>query len=128
MLRRGLAVAVISILSILTSEHVIAQDGSRVWQQSQMTEDYMRELTKWECVEKTRLTLSAGCGASTKCIKTMAGLLGDCVTYATGDINAFCEAYPSWRRQACFKNDFDGRACVFFEISEKSLCETTQKK
>ena len=101
----------------------LSADTSQVWQQSQMREDYMRQITKWNCVEKTRLTLSAGCSKSEQCTMTMAGLLGDCVTYAKGDMRAFCDTYPSWRRQACLRNDLDGRSCAFFEIGERTLCK-----
>lgn len=98
-------------------------DASQVWQQSQMTEAFMRQIDKWNCVEKTKMTLKAGCSKSERCLKTMAGLLGDCLTYSKGDTGDFCEVFPKWRRQSCFKGDFDGRSCVFFEIGEDAFCK-----
>jgi hypothetical protein len=103
-------------------------DAGQVWQQSQMTEAFMRKIDKWSCVEKTKMTLKAGCSKTEKCLKTMAGLFGDCLTYAKGDTGEFCEVFPKWRRQSCFKGEFDGRACVFFEIGEDSFCKGKESK
>lgn len=103
-------------------------DASQVWQQSQMTEAFMRKIDKWSCVEKTKMTLKAGCSKTEKCLMTMAGLLGDCLAYAKGGTREFCEAFPKWRRQSCFKGDFDGRVCIFFEISEDTFCMGGESK
>ena len=101
---------------------VYSSEPSAVWQQSEMNENYMRGLTKWDCVEKTKATFIAGCSKSEKCSVTMSGLFGDCLTYAEGSVEAFCQKYAKWRMQACWKNELDGRACSFFEIGERSLC------
>jgi len=52
------------------------------WSQSQLTETYMRSISKNMCMLKTIESLK-NC-ESDKCIKTLAAVTGDCVTFAQG--------------------------------------------
>ena len=100
-----------------------AQSSEKMWEVSEMTKAHMSQLTKWQCVEKTKITMLAGCSKREECIKNMAGLLGDCVSYAKGDHQEFCSNFRQWRIQTCMKNEIDARTCAFFEIGQKPLCE-----
>jgi hypothetical protein len=99
-----------------------AQDD--VWRQDQLNETYMRTLTKHVCMEKTIRTLKMVCKGQEQCVKTMAGVVGDCVTWAKGDSAIFCAQYDNrYIGRYCFSNYLDGVGCGFLHSAKDVLCK-----
>jgi hypothetical protein len=97
------------------------------WKQYELTEHFMRSLTKDQCMQKTIATLKNGC-KSAECLKTLAGITGDCQTWGKGDIKVFCASYDTrYFAHYCVSNEVDGRSCWFLhETKPKVLCESKQ--
>jgi hypothetical protein len=124
------AIKQIALIILLTSASTsfAIEDVEGVWDPKEMTESYMSQLTKWQCVEKTKQTMTAGCSKSVNCTKSMSGLLGDCVTYAKGSHKEFCSRYRDWRILTCMSNEIDARTCALFELGQSPLCDSGKIK
>lgn len=114
------------VMLALISKPAGGDGNSTVWKQEQLTETYMRSLSKEECMKKTVETLKAGCD-SERCMKTMAGVMGDCVTWASGDLKSFCNEYDKYIGAYCFSNYLDARRCTMLHVGKTSLCEQEKK-
>ena len=105
----------------------VADQPNTAWQQIELNEKFMRSLSKRDCMDKTVAMLKAGCNTAT-CLKPLAGILGDCVTWATGSITAFCNTYDQdYIRRYCVSNELDARGCVLLYESKSVLCERETK-
>ena len=114
-------IALITLLAIYGS--CFAAETDSAWQQVQLNEPFMRSLTKDQCVRKTITTLKSVC-KDDSCIKTMGGVVGDCVTWAKGDITRFCETYDvSYNSIFCSAETFDPKRCEFIHIGKRVLCK-----
>ena len=93
------------------------------WTQAEMTESYMRQLTKDQCMEKT-VNLLKTCD-SQNCVNTMAAVIGDCVTLAEGDMDEFCENYRErYMVKYCLSGELSGMGCAVVETGQGVLCES----
>jgi hypothetical protein len=100
-----------------------AIDPSGPWAQSELTEEAMSMLTKKECMHKTIAYLKSGC-ADEACLKTLAGITGDCTTWAKGSIAAYCEAFDKdYLGRYCWTNELDARSCMFLSVSKSVTCK-----
>lgn len=98
-----------------------AEDKNDVWVQEQLNEPYMRFLSKDECMIKTIKTLSACTNDS--CIKNMGGVLGDCVTWASGDEKNFCKNFEEKYLQTyCYSGYLDDKRCMVLQVLYQVVC------
>lgn len=110
----------IVLLSICSSCFAVEIDGT--WQQVQLNETFMRSLTKDQCMQKTIASLNFIC-TNDNCIKTMGGVVGDCVTWAKGEMNSFCAKYDeSYNSVFCSAETFDSRRCEFIRVGKRAFC------
>lgn len=92
------------------------------WTQAQLNEDFMRSLTKHHCMVKTINSLRL-CSTD-KCIKTMGGVVGDCVTWASGDLGEFCASYDAkYLDKPCKPGDLNERACQMLKFGKEVICK-----
>ena len=99
-----------------------AMTTTSAWTQAELTEDFMRGLTKDQCVQKT-ISLLRTCDTE-NCIRNMAGVLGDCVTFAGGDVGAFCETYQqTYVSPNCPDGELSPMSCRVLEVGGTVLCE-----
>ena len=96
--------------------------GTGAWVQAELTEKYMRELTKDQCMLKTINSLQT-CGTK-DCIDAMAGVVGNCVTWGKGDLLQFCEEYRERYIVSCLSGELSRAACAVVYPSESVLCES----
>jgi hypothetical protein len=74
-------------------------------------------------MEKTVASLKAGC-TSDQCIKTVAGITGDCITWASGDIGLFCANYDrDYLAKYCATNELDARHCIVLHTGKTVHCK-----
>ena len=116
--------AVVSLLAQAGASNLaFADPHSSAWKQEELNEQFMRSLTKQQCMVKTVADLKAGC-TTEQCMKTLGGITGDCVTWATGSIATFCATYDrDYIARYCVSNELDARRCVFLHVAKPSLCE-----
>jgi hypothetical protein len=99
-----------------------ANPRTAAWQKEELNEKFMRALTKAQCMAKTIATLEAGC-SDAHCLKTLAGISGDCVTWAIGEKADFCASYDrEYTGSYCATNELDGRRCGFLYIGKQTFC------
>ena len=95
------------------------------WKQQELTEEFMRSLTKSQCMTKTIATLNAAC-SSNECLRNLAGITGDCVTWAAGDMTWFCQGYNrEYIGSYCRTNELDANRCSIFHIAKPRVCSAT---
>jgi hypothetical protein len=98
------------------------QDSLGAWKQEQLSEQFMQSLTKDQCMDKTVLTLKAGC-TTEQCIKTMAGVSGDCITWAKGNVESLCATYDrEYIGRYCASNELDARRCILLHTIKAVNC------
>jgi hypothetical protein len=92
------------------------------WVQAEFNEPFMRGLKKNQCMYKT-VAFIKECD-SDNCLITMAGVSGDCVTYAAGSNEDFCINYDEkFINTYCLSNKLSSRACKFIEVAKNVHCE-----
>jgi hypothetical protein len=92
------------------------------WQQEELNEKFMRSLSKRDCMSKTIASLQSGCRTDS-CLKTLAGISGDCTSWATGDRAEFCRSYDrDYIGPYCATNELDARRCVLLHIGKVTVC------
>lgn len=100
-----------------------ADQPDLAWKQEELTESFMRAINKHECMRKTIASLKADCTAD-ECIKTLAGITGDCTTLASGDNDEFCSAYDrEYIAKYCATNELDARRCLLLHIGKSTICK-----
>jgi hypothetical protein len=93
---------------------------SSAWTQQELNERFMRSMSKDQCMAKTVASLKTGC-QSNECLKTLAGITGDCITWAKGDSKEFCEAYTqNYLGRYCASKELDARSCMLLHIAKSS--------
>ena len=106
-----IGLSIIFLLSFLRA--IIHNPGSKteMWKQEQLNETYMRSLSKDECMAKTINSLKS-CD-SERCIKTMAGVTGDCVVYGSGEKENFCKNYEGkYIKEYCNSKQLSNSSCA----------------
>ncbi len=92
------------------------------WKREELTQKFMSSLTKDQCVLKTISSLKVD-NSSEENIKTLAGITGDCVTWASGNIDTWCKSYSkNFIRNVCSKNILDARDCTLIHVMYISSC------
>lgn len=100
----------------------IAHANKTEWKQVELTQSFMESITKDQCVIKTISSLKVDNQSETY-IKTLAGITGDCVTWASGEMNTFCKSYSAnYIRNICSTNTLDARDCVLIHIIHLQSC------
>lgn len=116
------AIFILFALGMNPAVHAADQGAQTQWIQMELTKDHMRGLTKRQCMEKTISTLKSGC-TSDKCLTTVAGITGDCVSEARGSLPEFCESYDrEYVTRLCASNELDARRCMVILLGKPSLC------
>ena len=108
---------------------VFAQAAASPWKQDELTERFMRSLSKQQCMAKTVASMKAGC-SSEECLKTLSGISGDCVVWGSGDLTEFCATYDrEYLSRYCASNDLDARHCIVLHVGKAVHCKpsTTPK-
>jgi len=102
---------------------VHGQADSGPWIQSELTEPFMRALTKSQCMDKSVAALKAG-SISDNDLKTLGGITGDCVVWARGQKAAFCKTYAKdYIGRFCVTNALDARSCVLVHMVKDVYCK-----
>lgn len=110
----------------LTQNSAQADESSGEWKQSELTEHFMRSLSKSQCMEKTISSLKSGC-ASEACLKTLGGISGDCTTWASGDLRDFCVSFDKeYLYKYCWTNKLDARSCMFLALGKAVSCKSVE--
>lgn len=110
----------------LTQNSVIADESLSEWKQSELTEHFMRSLSKSQCMEKTIASLKSGCASDT-CLKNLAGVSGDCTTWASGDLRDFCVSFDKkYLSKYCWTNMLDARSCMFLSLGKTVSCKSVK--
>lgn len=111
-------VALITFISI----SALASASEPEWLQSELTENYMRSLTKDQCIEKTIASLKSK-GPDLANLKTLAGITGDCVEWAQGTKKEFCKSFKqNYIKRVCSTNVLDARDCLVLHTSYEITC------
>jgi hypothetical protein len=93
------------------------------WKQSELTEHFMRSLTRPQCMTKTVQSLKSGC-SSTQCMQTIGGITGDCLTWARGDLGLFCGSYDrEYIGRYCDTHDLDSQKCTVLRVMKDVVCK-----
>ncbi|MNC16297.1 hypothetical protein D3C81_1132960 [compost metagenome] len=128
--RRLFISALILLLSCMeaNAQRVSGDSPVSPWAKADLSELYMRELSKHQCMEKTIASLKSGC-TSDQCLKTLAGISGDCITWAKGDAMEFCTSYrQAYISRYCATNELDARSCILLHIAEPKDCGKTGQR
>ena len=115
------------LLVIFLCDGAYAGDKKDIWVQEQLNESYMHSLSKEECMIKTIKTLKI-CN-NDACIKTMAGIVGDCITWASGEERSFCREYEEkYIRAYCRSADYlDDKRCLLLHVIYNAVCKRQGK-
>ena len=112
--------------AILLPTCVMAQHDLTAWKQVELSESFMRSLTKEQCMAKTVASLKDGCSTN-ECLKTVAGVAGDCVAWAQGDAASFCASYDrNYLAKYCATNELDARRCLVLHTGKSVLCKSPE--
>jgi len=112
----------IFLIANLFCNITFAQSDSSSWKQSQLTEKFMQDISKEQCMNKTITSLTEDCKSDT-CVKTMAGVLGDCLTWSKGSNITYCNNYDLNYTKQCIENKIDGRSCFFVNFMKEQYCK-----
>jgi len=108
------------ILLLIFVQTIFANETA--WKQAELTQKFMSSLTKDQCVLKTISSLKVD-NPSEEYIKTLAGITGDCVTWASGNIDVWCKSYSkNYIRNICSKNILDARDCTLIHVMYENSC------
>jgi len=113
---------VIFLIASLICNISFAQTESSSWQRSELAENFMQNISKEQCMNKTINSLTEDCKTDA-CIKTMAGVLGDCLTWSKGSRTTYCNNYDLNYTNQCIKNKIDGRSCFFVNFMKDQYCK-----
>jgi hypothetical protein len=117
---RALTFLILAITLMPPIAHADPRAGE--WKKQELTEQFMRSLTKSQCMTKTIATLNADC-SSNECLRNLAGITGDCVTWAAGDMTWFCLGYDrEYIGSYCRTNELDANRCSLLHIARPRLC------
>ena len=95
------------------------------WSQTELAEAYMSGISKNMCMLKTIESLKK-CD-SESCIRTMAGITGDCVSYAHGSMDDFCSNYKSnYISKYCDSGVLNKNASDFIRSAKIFFCKKTK--
>ena len=121
----------ISKLTIIIPLIILSQMTFAVeapWKQSELTQEFMEKLSKDQCIEKTVVSLKNNSN-SEEYMKTLAGISGDCITWAKGTEAEFCKSYAQkYIRNVCSVNALDARSCVLINVMYENTCFTAKYK
>lgn len=99
-----------------------SQGNQLKWTQPELTETYMKSITKNTCMLKTIEFLKT-CD-SDDCVKTMAGVTGDCVTFAQGSTVDFCSSYyRNFTSKYCHTGLLSKNACRVIDATYFVHCK-----
>lgn len=114
----------LSMCFALTCADVAANPRVSEWKQAELRESFMRSLTKAQCMSKMLASLTTGC-QSEQCLKTLAGITGDCIEYSRGSLSEFCAGYDrEYLSSYCWTNELDARSCQFLQLGKQTACKT----
>jgi hypothetical protein len=119
----------ITLTCITFAGNLMAQgvDYIRYWNHEEANESFMRSLSKDQCMQRMIGSLKAGC-SSESCLKTLAAITGDCITYASGSRNDFCSTYDKeYISKYCATNDLDARSCMMLHVGKSVACKNLNK-
>ena len=107
----------INVLSIIHADNI-----SEAWKQEELNENFMHSITKHNCMEKT-IASSKNCD-SDDCLKTLGGINGDCITWASGSKEEFCFNYnQEYIFKYCATNQLSARQCIILHVGKSVICK-----
>ena len=110
------------IFAICLPNSSLADPPKAAWKEKELNERFMRSLSKPQCMNKTIASLKAGC-SNQQCLTTMAGVTGDCITWASGEIAEFCRSYErNYLAKYCITNELDARRCYLLHTTKEIFC------
>ncbi|MDD5052892.1 MAG: hypothetical protein PHO27_09215 [Sulfuricurvum sp.] len=112
------------ILLMFTSvPNIIHADNiSEAWKQEELNENFMHNITKDNCMKKTIASIK-NCD-SDDCLKTLSGINGDCITFATGSKEEFCLNYnKEYISKYCATNQLSARQCIILHVGKSVICK-----
>ena len=111
------------ILVIFFSNHSFSLEHLGQWKKEELTSDFMRSVDKKTCMEKALKTLESGC-SSKKCLKNLAGITGDCLTFSSGSALDICPTlYSDYIKKYCESDVFNSWQCFVFRYTESNYCK-----
>ena len=113
---------VIFLIANLICNISYSQTDSSSWQRSELTENFMQNISKEQCMNKTITSLTEYC-KSEACLKNMAGILGDCLTWSKGSSITYCNNFDLNYTKQCMENKIDGRSCFFVNFIKDQHCK-----
>ena len=119
----------IIVSSVLLS--FLAHSSALGWKQDELTESFMQNLTKDQCMAKTVASLKADDlnEFSQKRWIALSGISGDCITWAKGSEEQFCKTYfKKHIMSACYANVLDARDCSLIHLISQMTCFTDKYK
>lgn len=115
-------VSLLIALALSVSFAAASDEKISPWTQEQLTETFMRSLSKHNCMAKTVSSLKSGC-ATEQCLKTLAGITGDCTTWASGNQAEFCASYThKYISRYCASNELNARQCILLHVAKPTGC------
>ena len=105
----------------------VIDNTTEPWHDDILSTEYMKSLTKWECVAATRLTLSLG-ECDTNCLTNLSGIYGDCLSFSIGELDTFCPLFKKYRKYNCFTNKHSGAFCAYNELASTIHCGDNQSE
>lgn len=94
------------------------------WTQQELSNaaEYMPTLTKNECEYKS-LAFLQQCD-SDQCLMLMAGVSGDCITEAKGEMDEFCQNYENnFYEKYCGASVKNRNLCEYYKTGKNIHCE-----
>lgn len=120
-----LIILAFSIIAFTSSDVSAEKDAvstnDLAWTKNQLTEKYMRSITKASCMNKS-LNYLKSCD-SPSCLKTIAGVTGDCVTWAQGSNDTFCGNYQKEYLDVYCDPMIDTPNCRFVLAIRYAMCQ-----
>lgn len=107
-----------TLRTIIIGSAIINSGG---WKKEELNENYMRSLSKNNCMSKTVQSLKK-CNGDPKCITNFAGIVGDCVTWASGEKETFCENYNNNFLRSYCPSSLDNKNCMFLYGFNELYC------
>jgi len=92
-----------------------------MWKQEQLNKKYMQSISKDKCMSKTISSLKI-CD-SQRCLKNMGGVSGDCLVFASGEKDNFCQNYEArYTNTYCPSKDLGDSICRLLYTLENVYC------
>lgn len=101
---------------------LVREVNASPWTSAELNEKFMRSLTRSQCVEKTLQTMQLRCHDDARCLQTIVGAMGDCVSWTPNDAGTMCAYLPSQSRPLCESNSLSTVQCQVVDKLTEGFC------